>query len=954
MNNKTISTNPSYNRLAYAAGFISAVAGFLVLIGWQYNINVLKTFGVSPVPMKPNSALAFFFAGFSLLLLNLNYKTKSLILLSKIFAAIVFWIGLLTIIEYIFQINLFIDQILFRDLPGAILTVIPGRLSFNLALGLTSAGIALLYVGKKNEFVRGLSILAAGIGVLAVFSYILGLSVLLEMVGINTIALNSAICLVILSAGIFSSASGRESEKSKIENQITIISVVIVLFIITANIVSLQINKKAGDFGVLIASSNNINEKIEHTLHLMSDVDSDFKDYIVTGNGTYIQAIDKLDSDIHTTIKNLNAVVRDPGEKFYVDSLSTLCSNMILYVKNEIADAMNKKLQPGNWNAAVQTDDALAANISYTGGKFITFESKLYEYRHNQELTAGKEAIVVQIIMMFLQFGFLVGISFIVSRDIKARTKAEKALKESEEKFRSISQSAADAIITADGKGVIIGWNGGAENIFGFTEIEIIGKKLTKIIPRHLVDQLFAGMIDIEDRSEHRVIGENVELVGLHKNGREFPIELSLSEWESSSGKYYSAIIRDISQRKQMDLERQIIYEITEGITSTSNLDELLNLMHTSLSKRLYAENCFVALYDPDTGLFSFPYFVDKFDQKPTSAALQKSCTAYVFRTQKTLLLTNEMFDRLIEEKEVELIGAPSPSWFGVPLQTPGGVIGVLVIQHYEDENVYSENDIEFLESIGSQIAVAIQRKMAEEEILRNSEKLSKLNAEKDKLFSIIAHDLRSPFTGLMSLSELMSDKSESFTIPEYLQFSKELNDSARNIYKLINNLFEWAQLQKGSIKFSPVSLNLQTIVSKQIESIILHAKKKNITILNAVPEQVQVFADDNMLSTIIRNLVSNAVKFTPAGGLVTIHSESLENGSKKISVTDTGIGMSEDQINKLFTIGEKIGSKGTEGELSTGLGLLICKEFVEIHKGEISVKSELGKGSIFTVTLPS
>src|SRR5664280_3851972 len=176
-------------------------------------------------------------------------------------------------------------------------------------------------------------------------------------------------------------------------------------------------------------------------------------------------------------------------------------------------------------------------------------------------------------------------------------------------------------------------------------------------------------------------------------------------------------ISRDITIRKRTELENQVLYEITKGVTATSNLDELLKLMHTSLSKVLYAENCFVALHNQKTGIFSFPYFVDKVDETPLPTSMGKSCSAYVFHTNKPLLLTQQIFDQLAEQGEVELVGSNSPSWIGIPLQTPSSVIGVLVLQHYEKENVYSENDVKFLISVGSQIAIAIERKKTEEEI---------------------------------------------------------------------------------------------------------------------------------------------------------------------------------------------------------------------------------------------
>jgi transcriptional regulator with GAF, ATPase, and Fis domain len=176
-------------------------------------------------------------------------------------------------------------------------------------------------------------------------------------------------------------------------------------------------------------------------------------------------------------------------------------------------------------------------------------------------------------------------------------------------------------------------------------------------------------------------------------------------------------ISRDITGRKRSELENYALFEIIQGITSTDKLDELLKLIHNSLGKVVYADNCFVALKDQTSGLFSFPYFVDKVDTTPIPTSMGKSCSDYVFRTVKPLLLNQKKFDSLVEQGEVELIGSNSPSWIGIPLQTPSKVIGVLVLQHYEKENVYSENDLKFLVSIGNQIAIAIERKKAEEEM---------------------------------------------------------------------------------------------------------------------------------------------------------------------------------------------------------------------------------------------
>lgn len=182
-----------------------------------------------------------------------------------------------------------------------------------------------------------------------------------------------------------------------------------------------------------------------------------------------------------------------------------------------------------------------------------------------------------------------------------------------------------------------------------------------------------------------------------------------------------AGLMLEISERKRIETEQQILFEISQGVSATSNLDELLRLIHSAISRVLYAENCFVALCDEQSGLFSMQFFVDQFDEMPPPRKLRRSRAAYVLRTGKPILITDEIFAELLERGEVESIGTPPASWLGVPLGTPEAFFGVLVVQHYSDRNAYSDRDLDFLTSVAGQIALVIQRKRAEE-ALRESE----------------------------------------------------------------------------------------------------------------------------------------------------------------------------------------------------------------------------------------
>jgi len=244
------------------------------------------------------------------------------------------------------------------------------------------------------------------------------------------------------------------------------------------------------------------------------------------------------------------------------------------------------------------------------------------------------------------------------------------------------------------------------------------------------------------------------------------------------------------------------------------------------------------------------------------------------------------------------------------------------------------------------------QRKHAELLLLKQANELRELNATKDKFFSIIAHDLRSPFNSILGFSELLQDEAKFTEIATIERYATIISSTARNTLSLLDNLLAWARMQQGKVKFNPVSVILSNLIKQEFSVLENSALQKNISLISGFTENIILVADENMLSTTLRNLFSNAIKFTPNNGKVTVMAK-VEDGQVEISVSDTGIGMEEQTIQRLFNIETSFTTRGTQNEKGTGLGLLLCKEFIEKHGGEISVKSELGKGSTFSFTLP-
>jgi len=246
------------------------------------------------------------------------------------------------------------------------------------------------------------------------------------------------------------------------------------------------------------------------------------------------------------------------------------------------------------------------------------------------------------------------------------------------------------------------------------------------------------------------------------------------------------------------------------------------------------------------------------------------------------------------------------------------------------------------------------QRKLAEDEIKLKNELLLHSQEDREKMFSIIVHDLKTPFNSFLGMTQLLSEELQSFTQEEIKEMASSMKTSAESLYALLENLLLWARSKRGMIPFNPALIELLPVVREGAEMMEEPAKNKNITIEIDISENIAVLADNNILQTIIRNLVSNAVKFTLPGGRVILKAEINDDSSVEVSVGDTGIGMSREILDSLFKPGSNTGRKGTEGESSSGLGLIVCNDFVNMLGGKLEIESEQGKGSRFFFSLPS
>jgi len=338
--------------------------------------------------------------------------------------------------------------------------------------------------------------------------------------------------------------------------------------------------------------------------------------------------------------------------------------------------------------------------------------------------------------------------SFGMYEDITERCHAEEAQQRAEERLRLLFENAVEGIFQTTPQGRILSLNPALARMCGYSSCAEMMECITDVARDAYADPEFRE--EFKRRIEKKGVVEQFEYQLRRKDGAQIWVSENARAVRDAHGKIvcYEGTVEDISDHKRAELERQVNFEIIRGVNLTDNLDDLLRQIHIALKKVLYAENCFVALYEPASEMFHFPFFVDQFDVAPPPQEVGRSCTAYVYRTGRAMLIPQKAFDKLAEHGEVELVGTPSPSWLGVPLRTPAATIGVLVVQHYESESAYTERDLEFLGSVGGQIALAIERKRAEEKVRESEGRLRVLVEQLPAVLWTVGKDLR--FTSAM------------------------------------------------------------------------------------------------------------------------------------------------------------------------------------------------------------
>ena len=528
-----------------------------------------------------------------------------------------------------------------------------------------------------------------------------------------------------------------------------------------------------------------------------------------------------------------------------------------------------------------------------------------------------------------------------IVQDVTEKVIATKLIEESEVRFRTLFDSSLQPTFLSE-KGVCTGQNYAAEKRFGYTTEEAIGKNAIDWIAEESKELVIKNIISN--------FSERYEAIAQHKNGRKFPTEIQGKIVELDGKSIRITTMNDISDRKKAEAllkeaeqKYRTVADFTYDWEYWENPDNSLEYVSPACERITgYTADEFLSdpsllskiIVDEDKAVWDSHSEEELFGKKHHELReiqfrvkgkngrtmwIEHTCRPVVNR--KGLFLGYRASNRDISERK----------------------IAQEEITKYVEDLQEAQSSLE--QTAGELVMLNTKLEESETSLLES-------NANKDKFFSIISHDLKSPFNGILGTTEMLVSDFDELTSDEIKEMVQVLRDSSVKVFGLLEGLLEWARTQTDRMEYQFKSIDFYETSTKITDILKTSAQIKNIFIKNEVNENSIVYADEKAIETVLRNLVTNAIKFTQPDGIIKIESENKEN-EVTISVSDNGIGMNEDDKNKLFKIEVHHTTVGTNNEAGTGVGLILCKELVEKHGGKTWVESELGKGSKFIFTLP-
>ncbi len=440
------------------------------------------------------------------------------------------------------------------------------------------------------------------------------------------------------------------------------------------------------------------------------------------------------------------------------------------------------------------------------------------------------------------------------------------------------------------------------------------------------------------------------ETTCLRKNGSFYLVEVHLQLIEEAGETVFVSMVRDISQRKRAEQIQSTLLKISEITNTATNLKDFARKVHRALDRMLESKNFYIALYDETRDIYSFPYCVDEEEEGDEFSDLQlkESLTDYVRRSGKPLLANKATHLTLIEQGEVAMVGSESEVWLGAPIKLSNTSLGVVVIQSYDNPEAYSESDIELVTFVADRFTVLFERLRSAEKLRKAKEFAEAANLSKNEFLAKMSHEIRTPMNGIIGFSELLA---EECLTTEQMEFVTTIRDSGSSLLAIINDILDVSKIEAGKLTITKKCFDLRSCMEEIVDLFSLKAEEQSIVFSCYLDPKINplLIGDSGRLRQILVNLTNNALKFTSKGS-VSVHAKLEKETNTKISIRfsirDTGIGIPSHLQSKLFKAFSQIDASSTRRFDGTGLGLVICKQIIELMHGEIGFNSQSKSGS--------
>ena len=941
-NNTSFVSNES-NRgslIVEVSAIFSIVAGIATIVGWLADINALKSIFPDYISMSVNTALCFSLVGAAMLLLHPKYEKKFALRGSLLLSSIVLTIGLITLAEHLFHLDFGIDQFLLTQ-PESSSLLLPGRMAVNTAICFILISCSLLLFTIKGEeylvISKVMNLLALVIVAVAIFGYITNDSFYYVDMDYIPLALPTSITFVVVGMGIHYLLPNKYRSRTKVEKQIIAWFAVAILIIVAIGVISVKSTQKLQEASNRVNHTQLVMLKTEEIVTLLKEMEAAVRGYALTGDTAYLDVFKNANTSMPLALQALRKLTSGNSvQSGNILTLASLVKGKIEIDSHTIKVRKEKGLQAVANQAAIGKGDEAMKEIKSTIDQMKNADAGLLKEHTREESDKAKSARTVILVFIFIRVGLVFAIYSLIARDITGRRRAEESLKTlneeleqkvkertaeltfSEQRFRKIFESAPIGIALIDLDQRYIRVNKMLVDSFGYSEAEFLATSYHNFTHP---DDLNKNEQNVRKLLKNEIPYYSMNKRYIGKNGNIIWATLTGTLLRDSDGTplYYLSMVENITERHYIEEELHRSHQILQFVFDNIPVGVFWK------DRELRYLGCNQEI-SRNFGLAGTEEIIGKTDEDLSWNSLSER-----YRHEELQVMETEV---PILHSEVKVVFPDGHyQWVRtskIPFKEKDGTI-LGVLGTYEDITARKEN---------------------EEKAWKLNEELKDLNASRDKFYSIIAHDLRNPFVALLGLSEILIEDADTLTPEEIKDFSIELHASLKGQFQLLTDLLEWSRLQSRNFTLALETFPLRKLSTEVIDLLGLMSKQKGIVLHNAIESDIRVCADTNMVKLVLRNLISNSIKFSYKNGAIDV-SARKHDGMVAVTVSDNGTGIPKEKASKLFGEDILFSTEGTSKEKGTGLGLLLCKEIVEKLGGNIWAESEEGVGSKFNFTLP-